>query len=107
LIFYQKYSCSSQVSGRISGIRPLPDIQPDIQYAAFGLAGYPAGGYPAKTVFGASLVFTVREFLRPIFGYPSDPASGPNSYIFVPSKVQINDQHYAHFQIAQKITQHA
>jgi hypothetical protein len=36
----------SQVSGRISGIRALPDIR----YPAFGLAGY-----PAKTVSGASL----------------------------------------------------
>jgi hypothetical protein len=42
----------SQVSGRISGIRPLPDIRPDIQYPAFGLAEY-----PAKTVSGASLIF--------------------------------------------------
>jgi hypothetical protein len=30
---------SDQVSGRISGIRPLPDIR----YPAFGLSGYPAG----------------------------------------------------------------
>jgi hypothetical protein len=34
-----KILLSSQVSGRISGIRPLPDIR----YPAFGLAGYPAG----------------------------------------------------------------
>jgi hypothetical protein len=48
LIFYKKCSCPSQVSGRISGIRPLPDIRPDIRYPAFGLAGYPAGRISGK-----------------------------------------------------------
>jgi hypothetical protein len=39
-----------QLSGRITGIRPLPDIGPDIHYQASGLVGY-----PAKTVSGPSL----------------------------------------------------
>jgi hypothetical protein len=54
LIFYH---LSNQVSGRISGIRPLPDIR----YPAFGLAGY-----PAKSVSGASLIFSSNliEYLR-------------------------------------------
>jgi hypothetical protein len=44
-----KIYLSRRISGRISGIRPYPDIR----YPALGLAGY-----PAKTVSGASL-FTV------------------------------------------------
>jgi hypothetical protein len=42
---YQKIYLPSQVSGRISGTRPLQDIRPDIRY-------------PAKTASGASLFIT-------------------------------------------------
>jgi hypothetical protein len=40
-------------------IRPLSDIQPDIRYPAFGLAGY-----PAKTVSGAFLKITIQILLK-------------------------------------------
>jgi len=39
-----------QISGQISSIRPLPDIQPDIWYPAFRFAGY-----PANSISGTSL----------------------------------------------------
>jgi hypothetical protein len=41
-------------SGRITGIRPEPEIWPDIRYPAFNLAGY-----PAKLLSGASLIYCI------------------------------------------------
>jgi hypothetical protein len=53
LIIYQKYILSSQGSGRISGVWPLPDIR----CLALGFAGY-----PAKTVSGTSLIFYMLSY---------------------------------------------
>jgi hypothetical protein len=50
------------LSGRISGIRPLPDIRPHIRYPAFGLAGY-----PAKTLSGASLYNVLSILVKDFF----------------------------------------
>jgi hypothetical protein len=44
--------------------RPLPDIRPDIQPPAFGLAGY-----PAKTVSGASLLIKTSDQPAELYQY--------------------------------------
>jgi hypothetical protein len=76
---------SSQVSGRISGIRPLPDIR----YPAFGLAGY-----PAKIVSGASLPKTYgMNYVFNLAGHPAEYPTifsipYPARYLAVKSGVQ-------------------
>jgi hypothetical protein len=53
-VFEKNIVVKPSIRPDISGIRPLPDIRPDIRYPAFGLPGYPAKAVPC-----ASLVFIV------------------------------------------------
>ena len=52
---------------------------PDVRYPAKLLAGYPAAGYPAKSVSGTTLVVSECDHLLPRQDLPQEPASASKS----------------------------